>query len=62
MKAAVATAQRILKGNDIGSIDVGFLVRKKVKIEGVMQLGATETFIETARGDSICYTTGRLCC
>ena len=38
------------EGNDIGSIDVGFLVRKKVDIESVMQLGATETFIETGTG------------
>ena len=38
------------EGNDIGSIDVGFLVRKKVKVERVTQLGADETFIETASG------------
>jgi len=36
------------EGNDIGSIDVGFLVRKKVKVEAVTQLGATETFITTS--------------
>jgi predicted extracellular nuclease len=34
------------EGNDIGSIDVGFLVRKKMKVRGVTQLGATETYTE----------------
>jgi predicted extracellular nuclease len=38
------------EGNDIGSIDVGFLVRKKTKVRSVTQLGAAETFIETSTG------------
>ncbi len=33
------------EGNDIGSIDVGFLVRNRMEIESVTQLGAAETYI-----------------
>ncbi len=38
------------EGNDIGSIDVGFLVRENVIVEDVTQLGATETFFVTGTG------------
>lgn len=34
------------EGNDIGSIDVGFLVRKYMRVEGVTQLGRDETYVE----------------
>ncbi len=34
------------EGNDIGGIDVGFLVAKQVKLESVAQLGADETYVE----------------
>ncbi|MDZ7645556.1 MAG: lamin tail domain-containing protein [Woeseiaceae bacterium] len=34
------------EGNDIGGIDVGFLVKKKVKVQGVTQFGFDETYVE----------------
>jgi predicted extracellular nuclease len=34
------------EGNDIGGIDVGFLVRKKVKVRDVTQFGYDETYVE----------------
>ena len=34
------------EGNDIGTIDVGFLVRNTVQVSGVTQLGRNETFID----------------
>ncbi|HZW60561.1 MAG TPA: endonuclease/exonuclease/phosphatase family protein, partial [Woeseiaceae bacterium] len=34
------------EGNDIGGIDVGFLVKKHVKVEGVRQFGLDETYVE----------------
>ncbi len=34
----------LIEGNDVGTIDVGFLVRKRVKVKGVTQLGANELF------------------
>jgi len=34
----------LIEGNDIGTIDVGFLVQKRVKVKSVTQLGADELF------------------
>ncbi|MCI0696641.1 lamin tail domain-containing protein [candidate division KSB1 bacterium] len=34
----------LIEGNDISGIDVGFLVRRGVTVNAVMQLGATEVF------------------
>ncbi len=35
----------LLEGNDIGGIDVGFLVRDTVQVDSVSQFGLTETFV-----------------
>ncbi|MEM8814358.1 MAG: lamin tail domain-containing protein [Pseudomonadota bacterium] len=41
----------LVEGNDIGSIDVGFLTRRwRVFVTGVEQLGADETFIDPSDG------------
>ena len=41
----------LVEGNDIGSIDVGFLVRRwRFFVTGVEQLGADETFIDPSDG------------
>ncbi len=34
----------LIEGNDVGTIDVGFLVKKRVKVKRVTQLGADELF------------------
>lgn len=34
------------EGNDIGSIDVGFLVAKQMRVQSVEQLGREETYVE----------------
>ena len=34
----------LIEGNDIGGIDVGFLVQDSVKVKRVTQLGADELF------------------
>lgn len=34
----------LVEGNDVGTIDVGFLVRKRAKVKGVTQLAADELF------------------
>ncbi|MGD9899269.1 MAG: lamin tail domain-containing protein [Calditrichaceae bacterium] len=33
----------LVEGNDVGGIDVGFLVRNSVQVDAITQLGATET-------------------
>ncbi|HVS31663.1 MAG TPA: choice-of-anchor X domain-containing protein [Thermoanaerobaculia bacterium] len=35
----------LIEGNDIGGIDVGFLVRGSVQVDSVSQIGATDTWI-----------------
>ena len=40
----------LVEGNDVGGIDVGFLVRESVLVDGVTQLGAAETFIDPSDG------------
>ncbi len=41
----------LAEGNDIGSIDVGFLTRRwRVFVTGIEQLGAEETFIDPSNG------------
>ncbi len=45
----VYSAYRI-EGNDIGTIDVGFLVRDTVQVDAVTQLGLEETFIDPSDG------------
>ncbi|MGH7494741.1 MAG: lamin tail domain-containing protein [bacterium] len=42
--AALVYAPYLAEGNDIGGIDVGFLVRNTVAVNAVTQLGATELF------------------
>lgn len=41
--ASVTYTAQLVEGNDIGTIDVGFLVRDYVQVLSVTQLGATET-------------------
>lgn len=40
---SVAYTAYLIEGNDVGGIDVGFLVRSTVQVDAVTQLGATET-------------------
>jgi predicted extracellular nuclease len=41
----------LFEGNDIGTIDVGFLVRDSVQVDSVTQLGLTETYVNPLNGD-----------
>jgi predicted extracellular nuclease len=43
---AVVYTAHLLEGNDIGTIDVGFLVRDTMAVDSVTQLGLTETYID----------------
>jgi len=36
----------LLEGNDVGGIDVGFLVRDSIAVASIEQLGATDTYVE----------------
>jgi hypothetical protein len=40
----------LFEGNDIGTIDTGFLVRDTVQVDAVTQLGLTETYINPING------------
>jgi predicted extracellular nuclease len=40
----------LVEGNDIGTIDVGFLVRDSVVVDAVTQLGLTETYVNPLNG------------
>ena len=40
----------LIEGNDIGGIDVGFLVRDNVQVDAVTQLAADETFVDPTDG------------
>jgi hypothetical protein len=42
--AAVAYTAHLMEGNDIGGIDVGFLVRDTVAVDSIVQFGLTDTF------------------
>jgi len=42
--ASLTYTPYLLEGNDVGGIDVGFLVRSEVTVNAVTQLGATEIF------------------
>jgi hypothetical protein len=41
----VVYTAHLLEGNDIGGIDVGFLVRDTVQVDSVTQFGLTDTFV-----------------
>ena len=43
LDSSVNYSAYLIEGNDVGSIDVGFLVRNNVQVDAVTQLGATET-------------------
>lgn len=43
----------LLEGNDIGGIDVGFLVRDTVSVDSVTQLGANDTWNDPVNGQSL---------
>jgi hypothetical protein len=40
---AIVYAPHLIEGNDVGGIDIGFLVQSTVQVDAVTQLGATET-------------------
>ena len=42
---ALTYTAHLLEGNDIGGIDVGFLVRDTVRVDSVEQFGAADTFV-----------------
>lgn len=44
--AGVSYTAYLEEGNDIGGIDVGFLVRDTVAVDSIQQLGANETWID----------------
>jgi endonuclease/exonuclease/phosphatase family metal-dependent hydrolase len=35
----------LVEGNDIGTIDVGFMVRDRIQVDAITQLGADETYV-----------------
>jgi len=43
--ASVHYSAYLVEGNDVGTIDIGFLVRDSVQVDGVSQLGLTETYL-----------------
>ncbi len=42
---SVSYTAYLVEGNDVGTIDVGFLVRDRVQVDAVTQLGKNETFV-----------------
>ncbi len=50
LDATVVYTAHLIEGNDIGTIDVGFLVRDTVVVDAVTQLGLTETYINPVDG------------
>jgi predicted extracellular nuclease len=42
---SVVYSAHLVEGNDIGTIDVGFLVRDQINVDSVTQLGKDETFV-----------------
>ena len=47
---AVVYTPFLEEGNDVGGIDVGFLVRDSIQVDAVTQLGKNETFIDPTDG------------
>ena len=47
---AVVYTAYLVEGNDIGTIDTGFLVRDTVQVDAVTQLGYSETYINPNNG------------
>ena len=47
---AVVYSAHLIEGNDIGTIDVGFLVRDTVAVDAITQLGFSETYIDPSDG------------
>lgn len=43
--AFVAYTPYLIEGNDVGTIDVGFLVRDNITVDAITQLGKDETFV-----------------
>lgn len=44
--AALGYEAYLLEGNDVGGIDVGFLVRDRIAVASIEQLGANDTYVE----------------
>ena len=49
--ADVAYTPFLIEGNDVGGIDVGFLVRETVAVDAITQLRLTETFVNPLTGE-----------
>ena len=47
---AVVYTAYLVEGNDLGTIDVGFLVRDSVAVDAVTQIGLTETYVDPTDG------------
>jgi hypothetical protein len=47
---AVVYTAYLVEGNDVSGIDVGFMVRQHILVDGVSQLGKDETFIDPTDG------------
>jgi hypothetical protein len=47
---AVNYTAYLVEGNDVGGIDVGFMVREHIQVDAVTQLGADETYINPVEG------------
>ena len=45
LDGSVAYTPYLIEGNDPGTIDVGYMVRSTVSVDSVVQLGASETFV-----------------
>ena len=50
LDASVVYTAYLVEGNDIGTIDIGFLVRDNVQVDAVTQLGKNETFVDPTDG------------
>ncbi len=48
---SVVYTSYLVEGNDIGTIDIGFMVRDNITVDAVMQLGKEETFENPLNGE-----------
>lgn len=52
LDAGVVYTAYLVEGNDVGTIDIGFMVRSSVSVDAITQLGKTETFIDPTDGST----------
>lgn len=48
---SVVYTSYLIEGNDVSTIDIGFMVRDSITVDGVLQLGKDETFINPENGE-----------